>query len=215
MINVVKSNNIPDCLIQTKDHKCCVEQVKTEFFDKCYICENKGLTDIETDHFNPDPNLRLEWTNLFYSCGHCNGIKSNKYVGMLNCTDFSTIITDVIRFDINPVPKEHPIFTPLNNNSSVLETVELLEEVHNSKTLTRKLEANNLNESICDELIEFTYIISKYYKANSNERRNQIKNEIKDMLHVSSKFLAFKIWLIKSNSSRLVDFQDILPTFIN
>lgn len=214
MINIAKSNNVPVCLIETKDHKCCIEQVQQEFFHKCYICENKNLTDIETEHFNPNPAHRLDWYNLFYSCGHCNGIKSNKYQGMLNCTDFSVIITEVIRFDLNPVPKEQPVIVSLSNDASVLITTELLNEVHNPNTITRKLEANNLNNSICNELIKLTNKISKFYKANSPEKKAKIKSELKDMLHISSKFVAFKIWLIKSNSNRLNDFQDILPTFV-
>ncbi len=215
MINIAKSNNIPVCLAQTSDHKCCIEQVQEEFFHKCYICENKDLVTIQTEHFNPDENLRLDWFNLFYSCGHCNGIKGVKYFEMLKCTDFTTIITDVIRFDINPIPKEQPTFTALNDNSSTLTTVALLSDVHNPNTLTRRLEANNLNDSICNELIKFTNKILKYYSSNSNEKKLKIKEDIKDMLHISSKFVAFKIWLIKSNPNRLNDFHDILPTFVN
>lgn len=215
MINIAKSNNIPECLEETKDYKCCIEQVQNEFFHKCYICENKDLVSVQTEHFNPDPTLRLDWKNLFYSCGHCNGIKSNNYIGMLNCTDFSVIITDVIQFELKPIPKEKPIFTSLNDHASVSITVELLNKVHNPNTITRKLEANNLNDSICGELIKFTNKISKFYKANSPERKAKIKSDIKDMLHISSKFVAFKIWLIKSNANRLNDFQDILPTFVN
>ncbi|MCZ8089982.1 MAG: hypothetical protein O9282_04480 [Flavobacterium sp.] len=214
MINIAKSNNVPACLAQTSDHKCCIEQVQEEFFHKCYICENKNLTDIETEHFNPDPTLRLDWNNLFYSCGHCNGIKSNKYTGMLNCTNFSVIITDVIQFELKPIPKENPVFTSLNDSSSVSITVELLNEVHSPSTITRKLEANNLNDLICGELIKFTNKISKFYKANSPEKKAAVKNELKDMLHVSSKFVAFKIWIIKTNANRLNDFQDIIPKFI-
>ncbi|WP_298139241.1 hypothetical protein [Flavobacterium sp.] len=215
MINIVKSNNIPECLSETKDHKCCVKQVEKEFFGKCYICENKKLTDIETEHFNPDKALKLDWNNLFYSCGHCNGIKSNKYIGMLNCNDFSTIITDVIRFEFNPIPKETPNFVSLKNDNSVFTTIDLLNNVHNSNTDTRNLEANNLNELICDELIALTKKINKFYKANSPEKKAKIKFDISDMLHISSKFLAFKIWLIKSNPNRLNDFRDILPIFVN
>lgn len=215
MINIAKSNNIPACLVETNDHKCCIEQVQEEFLHKCYICENKDLVTIQTEHFNPNQNLRLDWFNLFYSCGHCNGIKGMNYSEMLNCTDFTTIITDVIRFGINPIPKEKPIFTALNNNNSTLATVALLSDVHNPNTLTRRLEANNLNDSICNELIRFTYKILKFYSSNSPEKKAKIKSDIRDMLHISSKFVSFKIWLIKSNASRLNDFEDILPTFIN
>lgn len=214
MINIVKSNNIPVCLASTQDYKCCIKQVQEEFFHKCYICENKGFTTIQTDHYNPNQNLRLDWYNLFYSCGHCNGIKSNKFIEILNCTDFSVVITNVISFELKPIPKEKPFFKSLNNDILVTNTVALLNEVHNPRTITRKLEANNLNDSICNELIKFTNKISKFYKVNSPTKKAYIKSEIKDMLHISSKFVAFKIWIIKSNIYRLNDFEDILPTFI-
>jgi hypothetical protein len=213
MINIRKSDAIPVCLAQTKDHTCCIEQIQKEFFHKCYLCENNNLTKIETDHFNPDKSLRLDWKNLFYSCGHCNGIKSNKFIGILNPTDFSIIITDVISFNLNPIPKEKPIFIALNNSNSVKLTVDLLTEIHNPNTIIRQLEANNLNDKICAEIIKFTNKILKFYTANSTERKSEIKNQIKDMLHLPAPFLAYKIWIIKSNNERLLDFGDILPVF--
>ncbi len=213
MINIRKSEKIPACLAKTKDYKCCIEQIQEEFFHKCYLCENNGLMDIQTEHFNPDKSLRLDWKNLFYSCGHCNGIKSNTHIEILNPTDFSTIITDVISFNLNPIPKEKPVFTALNGNSSVIKTVDLLTEIHNPKTTTRKLQAHNLNELIGDEINKFTTKILKFYNSNSPERKSEIKNQVKNMLHFSSKFLAYKIWIIKSDNERLKDFEDILPVF--
>ena len=58
-----------------------VRQLKEDSHDKCYICELKYLSDPEVEHLKPHYNrkrkeLVLDWTNLFYSCRHCNLIKS-------------------------------------------------------------------------------------------------------------------------------------------
>ncbi len=214
MINIRKSDEIPVCLAETKDHKCCIELIQKEFLHKCYLCESNNLTSIQTDHFDPDKNLRLDWKNLFYSCGHCNGIKSNKNIGILNPIDFRIIITDAIKFEIIPIPKEKPVFTVLIETVSANLTVDLLTEIHHPNTTNRILEASNLNKVICEEVIAFTMKILKFYSANSIEKKSKIKNDLKDMLDLSSRFLAYKIWIIKSNDERLKDFGDLLPIFI-
>lgn len=58
-----------------------IEQLKKDFHGKCYICELGDLTDIQVEHLLPHHNRKInervfDWNNLFYSCPHCNSIKT-------------------------------------------------------------------------------------------------------------------------------------------
>ena len=68
-----------------------VERLKKDFHNKCYICELKNLQDPQVEHlFHKNgryPERKFDWNNLFWACGHCNGVKNqNKYdEGILDC----------------------------------------------------------------------------------------------------------------------------------
>ena len=69
-----------------------IERLRSDFHNKCYICEMKDLQDPNVEHLLPHkngkfPERKFDWGNLFWSCGHCNGIKNNsKYdEGILDC----------------------------------------------------------------------------------------------------------------------------------
>jgi uncharacterized protein (TIGR02646 family) len=98
MIYIQKSQPAPECLAQQKDYKCgdVIPRLKADFHNKCYLCEDKGITSINVEHFIPhrgDKNLMYDWDNLFYSCGHCNNTKLAipKFNNILNCTEYNNI----------------------------------------------------------------------------------------------------------------------------
>ena len=60
-----------------------VEQLRKDFHNKCYICEIDNLQDPQVEHLRPHFNgknkdLKFDWNNLFWSCGHCNGVKNQR-----------------------------------------------------------------------------------------------------------------------------------------
>lgn len=60
-----------------------VEQLKKDFHNKCYICELADLQDPQIEHLLPHkngeyPERKFDWNNLFWACGHCNGVKNQK-----------------------------------------------------------------------------------------------------------------------------------------
>lgn len=74
------------------DKEDVIERLRKDFYDKCYICEMKELQDPNVEHLLPHkngkyPERKYDWENLFWSCGHCNGIKNNgKYdEGIIDC----------------------------------------------------------------------------------------------------------------------------------
>lgn len=69
-----------------------VSRLRKDFHDKCYICELKNLQDPQVEHLLPHkngkyPERKFDWNNLFWSCGHCNGIKNQKKYddGIIDC----------------------------------------------------------------------------------------------------------------------------------
>lgn len=65
-----------------------VNALKEEFHDKCYICEQKNIKNINIEHFKPhkgsNKELMFDWNNLYYACGHCNNLKLSKYDNILD-----------------------------------------------------------------------------------------------------------------------------------
>jgi uncharacterized protein (TIGR02646 family) len=116
MINVVKSQPAPACLEAEKwkangDYKCgdVLERMKHDFKNKCYICEELAPTTINVEHFRPhggNIDLKFDWNNLFFVCGHCNNTKLAGYTNLLDCTDPNYRILDLIRIEMKPFPKE-------------------------------------------------------------------------------------------------------------
>lgn len=76
-----------------------VTQLHADFHGKCYLCEQDALQSIEVEHLTPhhgDIDLKFDWTNLFYSCAHCNSVKNQRQYesNILDCctTDPETMI---------------------------------------------------------------------------------------------------------------------------
>lgn len=83
MIDIDRPAASPDVLAELARGqyagRAICRQLAEMFFAKCYICESRVLrADMEVDHLRPKskmPTERLEWTNLFPACRHCNGRK--------------------------------------------------------------------------------------------------------------------------------------------
>lgn len=99
MVKIERSFPAPESLAEEAkkangkyDKQDVIEQLQRDFHNKCYICEMKELQDPNVEHLLPHkkgkyPERKFDWENLFWSCGHCNGIKNNsKYDdGILDC----------------------------------------------------------------------------------------------------------------------------------
>lgn len=94
MVKVERSTPAPESLAVEKtkadgkyDKPDVVERLKKDFNNKCYICEINDLQDPQIEHLKPHSvgrdieqklELKFDWNNLFWSCGHCNGIKNQR-----------------------------------------------------------------------------------------------------------------------------------------
>jgi hypothetical protein len=224
MINVIKSQPAPPCLELEKNKRngsydCdgVRNRLQADFFNKCYICEDLGPTSLDIEHFiahEGNQDLKFDWANLFFSCSHCNNTKSNRFVDILDCTDFAQIITKCIQFEINPFPKEKVRFTALIDSNVINNTIKLLNEVFNGNTIRQTMEAENLRRKLIDEILNFTQLLNEYYQVGwSPIEKEKQKREIARLLSQESAFTAFKIWIIKSNPDRMAEFGALLPDF--
>ena len=99
MIGVSRSTEVPPSLVESKAEDRyrspdVVEQLARDFNNKCYICEIHPVTDPQVEHRLPHhggkyPERKFEWSNLFYSCTHCNTVKNKpRYAdGIIDCCE--------------------------------------------------------------------------------------------------------------------------------
>jgi len=223
MIFHEKTQPAPPCLLIEKakangTYNCngVLEQLKTDFKNKCYLCEDKEPHCINTEHFLPhrgDHNLKYDWNNLFYSCAHCNNIKLDKlkYDSILNCTIEIDEVETKIKYHIDPWPKEQAEITPLVDDIRVSNTVELLLEIYNGTTELKKIESANLRSKLLKEIRAFQNLIFEFYDDSYTlEEKEELKSRIIRQLRPTSNFTAFKKWILRDSEVMVLDFVDYL-----
>lgn len=118
-----------------------------EFYNKCYICENKEPSSLNIEHFEPhrgDEDLKFKWENLFLSCAHCNNIKMDKYDNILDCTNLKHEVEKWIKYYADAFPRTQVHITALKDEEIVNNTVELLCNVYNGITHQKEVESDNI-----------------------------------------------------------------------
>jgi hypothetical protein len=192
-----------------------LERLKADFYNKCYICEAYAPTTINIEHFIPhkgNKDLKFDWNNLFYACGHCNNTKLAKYDDILNCLDNNQKILELIKFHINPFPKEKVQITVLQQGKTIENTTKLLEEIYNGTTTQKIIEGENLRELLLQEIRDFNDLLFEYFENDISPRQKiRITQKIAQKLSPASAFTAFKICIVKSNSTLLEAFEKLLP----
>src|SRR5690606_29358077 len=218
MVYFEKSNPAPVCLEVEKakangDYKCdnVLEKIKTDFKNKYYICNYKEPVTINVEHFRPhkgDKNLKFQWENLLWSCGHCNNIKLDNYDDIIDCTVIDEDIENRIKIMMRPYPKETVFIEALDQNQSTISTSELLNAVFNGTTKLKTIEASNLRNKVLEDISEFQQYLINYYKDGfePEDKANFLAN-IKRHLKKSSNFTAFKRWIIRENEVMREEFE--------
>jgi uncharacterized protein (TIGR02646 family) len=201
MIRVFKSETIPDSLSKENCKKYDEQDIQKALLEdqhgKCYLCEQSTHKDFQIEHFKAQADFtdsKYNWSNLFLSCGFCNGRKSNKYSLLEptshNIEDHISHALDFankkVVFAINSSPDE--IDYALAND-----TIQLLNRLFNGKGNIRDVKAQTLYEDLQREINFFLSLLNEYGKNSNNENRQRIK----DCLLISKEFLAFKYWILK------------------
>ncbi len=169
------------------------EQVKSDFKEKCYLCEDDEATSIQMEHFNPhkgDLHKKYDWNNLFYSCGHCNGLKGAKYWQLLNCTSDDDKVWQSVELKFHDFPKTRVevIAHPQAGKEVECEnTCELLRKTLNGEDTTamKKDEAKKLRKKMLRVHKELANSI------NSSEK-------IKELISDEAAFAGMQRWTLKN-----------------
>ncbi len=207
MIYIEKSQPGPGCLEEEKkkkngDHNCgnVLERLKKDFKDKCYICEQRKLTNVQIDHFIPvkiNKELKCDWNNLFYSCPNCNGIKHER-TGLLNCTKKSDKVDSAIRYLVHPMSLAQIEISIVTKNEKTENTQQLLYDVYFGNTKHKKLESSNLRDLVVKEVQNFSDELLAFEKTTSAEDKERYYQNIINHLNNSTAFTAFKRWIIST-----------------
>lgn len=193
MFKVERSYPAPKSL--AKKIKYNNEDVKSKlneiFYKKCYICEQKNITDINVEHLKShkgNKELKFCWENLFLACSHCNLAKGTKYDEILDYTTDDVEDLMVISYIDNDLSSEILIEPTVAENSKLINTILLLKRCYNGDENFRRFETENLREKIKTEYNNFLKLLLEY----SNTNNEKILSELEDELKSSSEFSAIK-----------------------
>lgn len=217
MIKIERSFPAPESLaIEAKkvsgsyEKKDVVERLIKDFHNKCYICEMDDLQDPQVEHLLPHKggkfwDRKFDWNNLFWACGHCNGIKNQeKYdEGIIDCCK---------------VDPEQVIFFRLKDNKVQIlaKDTEDIKAVLTAKLITEVFDKRNTGMRIykCDmRFQQLNFEMNKLYdlieELQTNPESKFALRTLKALLRKESRFAAFKRNYIRENGqkySRLLEY---------
>lgn len=207
MIKVERSFPAPESLvIEAKkingsyEKSDVVERLIKDFYNKCYICGMDKLQDPQVEHLLPHkngryPERKFDWNNLFWSCGHCNGIKNqNKYdVGIIDCCK-----TDPEKVIIFQLKDEKVLVKAIDDEDiEAILTAELITEVFNKtntamRTYKCEMRFKELNQ-------EMNKLYDSLEELQDNPESRFVLRKLKALLRRESRFAAFKRNYIREN----------------
>jgi hypothetical protein len=208
-----------DILSDVGDYGCddVRERLEADFAGKCYICEDDTATKLVVEHFKPHHkgrflNLKFSWENLFWACGHCNGLKLSGFDDILDCTK-DIDIDKKIRIKLLTTPTTKVDILSTQEEEEVKNTVFLLERIYNAeKPMNAKIECQHLKKRILDELNKFKGLLIDFYENKEISMNSDVlKAHAEKVIHelkTSSAFTAFKRWIIRDDPSYLQDFPE-------
>lgn len=218
MIYFEKSQPAPDCLVNEflktdGDYNCgCVlERLQQDFKNKCYLCESQIYSSVNIEHFKPHHNgkdkfLKFDWNNLFLACGHCNNIKSAIFDNILNCADLNEAIEEKINYHFQGAPTELVKITANSQDDKTLQTQNLLFAIYNGTTKQKKLESENIRDTLAEEIARFLKYLRKHHKEYDAKEKKRYSQKVEKHLKNTSAFTAFKRQIIKDNPALLKEF---------
>ena len=180
-----------------------VSQLRIDFHDKCYICEMKPLADPQVEHRLPHknntiPGRMFNWDNLFWACGHCNGIKNQaKYdAGILDCCKTDPEKCIEMEYQNETVSAK---LTDGTNPEAKL-TAELLNEVYNQRNTGIRTAACEIRLQMLQKEMGKLYNMLIRYNNEPDSRLNNIY--LRELLSRESAFASIKRSYVRNNLNR-------------
>lgn len=147
-----------------------IEQLAQDFHKKCYLCEIDNLESVEVEHLKPhggNKDLKFDWNNLFFSCGHCNSVKNqNKYHGMiLDCclTDPESVLTQQFA-------ENHVSVQPIQPTKEAVKTAELLTECFEKMNTGIRVIECQTRVNALNKTMNLLYKTLEQYRKNPSGR---------------------------------------------
>ncbi len=190
------------------DKQDVIEQLKRDFHNKCYICEMKELQDPNVEHLLPHkngryPERKFDWENLFWSCGHCNGIKNNN--------KYDEEIIDCCKQD-----PERYLHFHLIENTIVIDVSDKKDEIQNRTALlimeVFSVKNTGMRTYTSDERLrllqkEMNILYQQLKKLHNNPDSKVILRTICSLLRRESAFAAFKRCYVRKYADKYPQLQ--------
>ncbi|WP_018928226.1 HNH endonuclease [Pseudomonas umsongensis] len=192
-----------------------LSQLKQDFYNKCYLCEDSPQS-VNVEHFVPHKDnldLKFSWSNLFWACGHCNNIKGGGFDGILNCAN-DIDIEEKLEYVFSPFPSEGVIINDLQGGAESKLTAKLLLGIYNGTTILKKIESNELRKKISRQLVDLNDLVVKFEEAEEDkEAREYLGELIKAKVRVSAKFASFSRAYLRRFPSSLKKLKEEIAGF--
>ena len=182
-----------------------IAQLKEDQHSKCYLCERIQITDFQVEHHKSRANfngLRFEWTNLFWCCSYCNGKKSSSFDNLLHPA--SENIEELINQSLD-FPNAKALFS---NQGEMTEpigaTITFLDRIFNGTNKLRTIREQSFYDYAVSKITTFQEMIISWLDSSDET----LKTAIIEELALTSEFLGFKYWIIKSNETLWATFGE-------
>ena len=216
MVKINKSELPQDIVIDNeKDYRSekVISILRKDFYNKCYICEEKKPTSINVEHLHSCKNnrqLKYKWENLFYACNHCNKIKGSQYDDIIDCTKDDPEKYILIKF--KSYPEKNVEILDKASSPENKETQELLYKIYNGmeEVAISTYEAKNLKNKIADEIKDFMGYVESYCDEADPKLQAVYWDRIKIMLNRESNFAGFKRSIVMQDKKLMEYFKELL-----
>jgi HNH endonuclease len=199
MFNVKKSDRPAGDFKYNDGH--IIKLVRADFFDKCYLCEEKTPRHLEVEHFYPKayhPDKIHDWDNLICICEKCNKIRPKK----INTNDVDMVLNpciddaeSLILLKYNPADSSISI-SSAEKNIVITNSIELLQRIHNGVN-TASFSYVDLRKLIAEEIAALEDDINN---LNTYLLEKPFREKIRKKLSRQSAFFAVKkIYIIENN----------------
>lgn len=178
-----------------------IERLRKDFHNKCYICEMKELQDPNVEHLLPHkngtyPERKFDWENLFWACGHCNGIKNNrKYdVGIIDCCKQDPEKSLCFRLEGNAVVVD------VANKEDTLQkmTALLVTETFSMKNTGMRIYTSDERMKLLQR--EMNILYRQLEKIHNDPDSKIVLRTIRSLLKRESAFAAFKRCYVREHA---------------
>lgn len=190
------------------DKQDVIERLKEDFHNKCYICGMSELQDPNVEHLLPHkngkyPERKFDWENLFWVCGHCNGVKNKgKYdEGIIDCCKQDP--EKYLHFHVQC----NNVFVDASDRSGDMyqRTAMLINETFSMKN-------TGMRTYTCDERLrllqkEMNLLYKQLEKMHTAPKSKVVLQTIQSLLRRETAFAEFKRCYVRKYAKKYPDLQ--------